>query len=78
MARMEGPKKLGLFRRIVYWFARRRLGRVPVPLQITAHHRGVLLGVAAFELTQERARTVDARLKALADLKAASMIGYPF
>jgi len=43
-----------------------------------AHHPGILVAVAAFELGFERARDVDARLKELAVLKAASLVGCRF
>ncbi|MFV8753148.1 carboxymuconolactone decarboxylase family protein [Nannocystaceae bacterium ST9] len=68
----------GLFVRFVYWFARRRLGRVPAPIAIMAHHRAVLAAVGGFELAIERADSVDVQLKELAQLLAASRIGCRF
>jgi AhpD family alkylhydroperoxidase len=68
----------GLFVRLVYWFARRRLGRVPIPVGIMAHNRAILSAALGFELGLERARTLDVRLKELASIKAATLIGCRF
>ena len=68
----------GLFVRLAYWLARRRMGRVPAPVGVMAHHPGVLAAAAAFELSFERARDVDVRLKELAMVKAASLVGCRF
>jgi AhpD family alkylhydroperoxidase len=58
--------------------ARRRVGRVPAPVGIMAHHRAVLAAAMGFELGLERARDVDVKLKELAVLKAASLVGCRF
>ena len=68
----------GLFVRLAYWLARRRLGRLPAPVGVMAHHPGILVAVGAFELSFERARDVDIRLKELAMVKAASLVGCRF
>jgi len=68
----------GLFIRLVYWFAKRRLGRVPTPLGIMAHNRAVLAASAAFELGFERARHLDPKLKMLAEVKVATLVGCRF
>jgi AhpD family alkylhydroperoxidase len=68
----------GLFIRIVYWFTKRRLGRVPAPVGIMAHNRAVLAASAAFELTFERAHALDPRLELLASVKVASLVGCRF
>ncbi len=68
----------GLFVRLVYSFARRRLGRVPIPVGIMAYNRAILSAALGFELGLERARTIDTRLKELASVKAASLIGCRF
>lgn len=61
-----------------YWLARRRFGRVPTSLGIMAHSRRVLLGTVAFELTTEKATAISPRLKELAVLKSATIIGCRF
>jgi hypothetical protein len=80
MTRIEGVprRRAGLFVRFAYWLAKRRLGKVPEPINITAHHPWIFRGYGAYEMTLERARLVDARLKTLASLKAAALIGCPF
>ena len=71
-------KRAGLFVRLSYWVARRRLGKVPAPVGIMAHNRWVLAAVAGYELAQERARALDPRLKDLANLKVATEVGCRF
>jgi hypothetical protein len=80
MARLEGlpPARAGLFTRLAYWVARRRLRRLPEPLTVMAHQPKILAAVAGYETMLERARLVDARLKTLAGLKAAALIGCHF
>ena len=72
------PASAGLLGRFVYWVARRRLGRVPAPLGITAYHRWVLAAYASFEGAFERARAVEPRLKELAMIKVATEVGCRF
>ena len=80
MARIEGvPKnKAGLLGRIAYFMTKRRLGRVIAPITIYAHHPRLLRAYAHMELGQEAAGSVDIRLKYLAMIKVARMIGCPF
>src|SRR5690606_24733154 len=68
----------GLFVRLVYWLVRRRLGRVPTPIGIMAHNRAVLSAVAGFELAFERGNALDIRLKELAQVKTATLVGCRF
>jgi AhpD family alkylhydroperoxidase len=68
----------GLFVRLVYFIARLRLGRVPVPIGIMAYQRVLLLAVALFETLFERGKALTPRLKALATLKAATVVGCRF
>ncbi len=78
--RIEGvPKnKAGFFTRLAYWFSQRRFGKVADPLRITGHHPWVSFGSGIFELASERAHLVDSRLKELAQIKAATLMGCPF
>jgi AhpD family alkylhydroperoxidase len=55
--------------------SRRRYGKVPVPVAVTAHHPPLLAGYGVFELATERSHRVDDRLKELAVLKAAQLAG---
>ena len=80
MARIEGvePQKTGWFVRFIYWMTRRKLGRLILPVKIAAHHPRLLRAVGEMEQGQMAARSVDAGLKALAEVKVAMMIGCPF
>jgi hypothetical protein len=80
MARIEGvpPRRAGLLVRLVYRLSRRMIGKVPEPLAIAAHNGWILQGYTGYEFALGRARRVDARLKVLAELKAAALVGCPF
>jgi AhpD family alkylhydroperoxidase len=78
MSRLAGPRRPGPFARIAYWMAKRDYGKLPEPLEVTAHHPGILRGYGAFEWETGRAHAVDERLKDLAGTKAAAMVGCEF
>src|SRR4051794_28153228 len=78
MSRLAGPRRPGLFARISYLVAKRDYGKLPEPLEVTAHHPGILRGYCAFEWETGRASTVSERLKDLAGTKAAAMVGCEF
>jgi len=63
---------------LVYWRTRRRLGHVIVPVQVSAHHPKILWGYVQMERSQAGAKLVDARLKGLAELRVATLVGCPF
>jgi AhpD family alkylhydroperoxidase len=66
------------FIRFTAWQSRRMVGQVPDPVKVTAHHPLLLGGYGALELAMERSSSVDHRLKELAALKAAGMVGCEF
>jgi hypothetical protein len=80
VARIPGvPKeKTDLLTRYAYRYSIQHFGKVVEPLTITAHHTWISRGVGAFEWTLQKARRVDEKLKALAALKAAALVGCPF
>ena len=84
MARISGASASqgGLIRRLfigmVYALTRRRLGRIVMPVQITAHHPRVLWGYVQMEQSQATSRLVDPKLKGLAELRVATLVGCPF
>jgi hypothetical protein len=80
MARMQGvaENKAGFITRLAYWYARRVFGKVPEPLTVVAHHPWLSRGYAAMELAFRRSRRVDEKLKALASIKTATLVGCPF
>ena len=80
MTRLEGvaDKQAGLFTRVAFWMARRKVGKVPDPMRVSAHHGAISMAAGGYEFWLDRARLVDARLKTLAGIKAAMMVGCPF
>jgi alkylhydroperoxidase family enzyme len=64
--------------RAVYEIARRRYGAVPTSLGVVAHHTEILRAVVGYERALADASRVDARLKSLASVKVASLVGCPF
>jgi len=80
MARIAGvePGNGGLFVRLAYWMTKRKVGRVIAPIKIVAHHPRLLRALAHMELGQEAATTVPSKLKLLAQVKVAILIGCPF
>lgn len=84
MARISGApvNQGGLLRRLfvgmVYSLTRKKLGRLAMPVQVTAHHPGVLWGYGQMEQSQIGAKLVDPKLKGLAELRVATLVGCPF
>jgi 4-carboxymuconolactone decarboxylase len=86
MARIKGvePHEAGLLTRLIYWLVRRNVGAlagrpsVVEPVKIVAHHPRLLRAYGDMERGQAAARTVSPRLKTLASLKTALLIGCPF
>jgi hypothetical protein len=80
MARIAGIEsaQANLFTRFVYWMTKRKIGRVVVPLKITAHQPRLLRGMGEMEMAQAAVHSVEETLKALAGVKVATMIGCPF
>ena len=80
MARIDGVSDdaAGLVTRGIYRGAKRLAGRVPDPLRIMAHSAPVMWADVLFEMGIARARSVPARLKSLASVKVAAMVGCVF
>jgi len=84
MARILGAPRNqgGLLRRllvgIVYTLTHRRLGRVIMPVQVTAHHPKIFWGYAQMEQSQASSMLIDPKLKGLAELRVATLVGCPF
>ena len=80
MARIEGvPKKrAGLFTRIVYWMSERMMKRLPEPVTVSAHNTQIFRAIVGYEYFLAKASKVEPSLKALAGVKAATMVGCPF
>lgn len=84
MARIPGavPSRQGflggLLTRIVYSLTKRKLGRVVMPVQVTAHHSQLLWGYGQMEQSLLSSHRVDETLKELASLRVATLVGCPF
>ena len=80
MARIEGvgDDRAGMVTRQVFGAAKRMTGKVPEPLRIMAHSRSVMFASGFYELAAQRGSAVESRLKSLASVKVASMIGCVF
>ena len=86
MAYMKGvePAGAGWFTRLVYWFVRRQFGkltgknRLIEPVKVAAHHPRLLRALGQMEGGLGAARSVPTKLKQIASLKAAMLIGCPF
>ncbi len=78
MTRIAPAPVRGVFVREVQRQTRKRFERDLEPSRIAAHHRTMLAGMSAFEIAMERSKRVDRRLRALAELKAAVLVGCEF
>ena len=84
MARIPGaPRNQGgllrrLFVGVVYFLTQRRLGRLIMPVQVTAHHPKIFWGYIQMEQSQASSKLIDPRLKGLAELRVATLVGCPF
>ena len=78
MSRIAPAPAKGLFRKYVYREARKRYDRDLEPMAVMGHSKKLLLAVGGFELPLERFKAVDKKLMALAETKAAIMVGCEF
>lgn len=80
MSRIPGidEGRAGLSTRIIFWFARRKLGKVPQGMKIRALWPKLLGLTARFDMLMAKPGTVPDKLKELAQLKVAAMVGCPF
>ena len=84
MARISGASRNqgGLLRRVfvgvVYSLTKRKAGRIVMPVQVTAHHPAILWGYGQMEQCQLSSKLVEAKLKGLAELRIATLVGCPF
>jgi hypothetical protein len=79
MARIEGlkGKQASLVSRVLFKVAERRLGKVSEMWEICAHVPKVHLGRGMFELLLDRSWLLDRKLRRLADIKTAMVLGSP-
>ncbi len=79
MARLEGvtDETASWLQRLVFRGARLQ-GEVPEPLRLMALNGSVMWAAGFYEIASQRGTSVPSGLKALASLKAASLIGCVF
>jgi hypothetical protein len=79
VARIEAvtDEKASIISRVLFKIARRRLGRVSEMWRICAHVPKLHLGRGIFELLLDRSALVDRRLRWLAVIKTAMLVGCP-
>lgn len=78
MPRIAASSPRGLFARLVFWIARRQLGKVPTSLTVVAHNKQIFKGHVNMERAQLGAKHLDRNLKDLVSLRVATLIGCPF
>ena len=79
MSRINGITRGGsLIARIVFFFSKRKVGKVTNPIRIMALNTPILWGYGQMELGQEKAKGVSHTIKLLADLRIATLVGCPF
>jgi hypothetical protein len=80
MSRIKGVQddEAGWIQRRVFGMAAKQLGAVPEPLRVMAKSGGVMWAAGAFQTCFDRAKSLEPRIKILASLKAASMVGCLF
>jgi 4-carboxymuconolactone decarboxylase len=78
------PGEAGVFTRFVYWMVKRKMNaltgqpKLIEPIKVTAHHPRLLRAMGQMEGGMAAAKSVPAALKALAGIKAATLVGCPF
>jgi len=78
MPRSDGVQSPGLLTRLLFYFARRRLRRVPLGMRIRAFDPTYLRHAARLDIYCAAEDALPANLKELAQLKVALMVGCPF
>lgn len=79
MARIKGVRddQATLLSRLLFFLVRRRLGKVSEMWRIAAHVPRVQVGRGIFERLLDRSTLVDRRLRKLAHIKTAMLVGCP-
>lgn len=77
MARLQEAKPRGLdpVRRLIPWYTKRTYGATMEPAGVLANNRRVLLGIAVAGIAIEGSKAMPSRLKELAVLRVAQLIG---
>ncbi len=68
------PRTKGMLARFGSWYARREYGNEVTPGGVFAHHPKLAIGYGGFEMALDRSNKVPAKLKALGEIKAATVV----
>jgi len=77
-ARLEPPRRPGLVARFLKAAVRRRIGQVPRSMELKAHNPRLLFGDTLMTAELANDRFAPPKLKALAILRVATLVGCPF
>jgi hypothetical protein len=79
MARLDGvsQEKASWIIRLLYWIIRRKTDRLADAWRITAYVPSLLVARGILEIILERSNLTDRRVRKLAELKTAMLIGCP-
>ena len=78
MPRIAPVTHPGPLARVAYVVSRRRVGKVPEPLTVWAHHNGVMMATIRHEAAVAKWKALDPTCKSLAVIRAAQVIGCPW
>jgi hypothetical protein len=80
MERGDGLKitEVGWIAKLLYRALKKRIGTVPKSKTLAAYHTPTLLASSWMDAACASARTIPLRVKELAQLKAAALVGCPF
>jgi hypothetical protein len=80
MARMQGVtnERASWLTRAIFAGVRRKAGEVSEGFRLAGLNPRVLLGWSLFEAAIDSERQLDAKLRKLAEIKTAAMVGCPF
>jgi alkylhydroperoxidase family enzyme len=78
--RIDGlsQKQARWFIRPMYFYLKRRFGKVLTPYTVWAHRPGVLFGLSIMMGAFESTKVLDRKAKLLASIRAAQIVGCPF
>jgi alkylhydroperoxidase family enzyme len=70
------PQQAGLLTKLIYWYAKRRVGAVPEPFAVIANHRKLLVASGVHEALAEKAcTTLPANIREIAVYRTAWTVG---
>jgi hypothetical protein len=80
MVRSQGvqDKEAGFLTRIIFWLAKRRIGKIPLAMRVRALDPKLFRQNVRMDVYAASKGLVPAQLKELAQLKVALMVGCPF